>query len=476
MRAIAAQAEVPDPYVDGLLGRVKWAEASLTFAFPSDPAFFGTDYRSGEPADNFAALTGAERTSLREALQAFATVSGLTFSESSGADSGEATLRVAKTDATGAAWTYAPGPSDKSGDVWFSNAGDVLDGARPGNHAWFTMLHELGHAVGLKHPHEVQGAFPAMPEDRDSIEFSVMSYRSHVGVKGLAYENGDASYPQSLMMYDIAALQAMYGANFAYSDTDTTYAWNAKTGQLAVDGARAPAPVGAKVFLTIWDGGGNDTYSFASYRKNLKVDLSPGGWTLTAKAQLAALGSGHSARGNIANALLHDGDPRSLIENAIGGRGNDRMLGNEADNALTGGGGNDRLVGKGGVDTAAYAGKASSYTWIEKANGSWLVTDSRKSGKDGHDKLFDIEVLQFKDGEVSLVDEAGQATERSPARSMVSVSPNASASADASHQPRQELWDKLITSNFPGAIVPLADHAEVMGGLLTFVQHSDLHL
>jgi serralysin len=33
------------------------------------------------------------------------------------------------------------------------------------------------------------------------------------------------------------------------------------------------------------------------------------------------LGDSHFARGNVFNALLYNGDPRSLIENAIGGSG-----------------------------------------------------------------------------------------------------------------------------------------------------------
>jgi serralysin len=53
------------------------------------------------------------------------------------------------------------------------------------------------------------------------------------------------------------------------------------------------------------------------------------------------LGDGNYARGNVANALLYNGDPRSLIENAIGGTGNDVLIGNQAANRLTGGGGAD---------------------------------------------------------------------------------------------------------------------------------------
>jgi len=391
---------VKDPYANGLLSGTKWAEQSLTFAFPENSSAYGS-YTSSEPSNNFASLTDAERGALREALQEFAAVAALSFTEAAGPDAGAAVLQFAKSDATGTAWAYAPSRSEKGGDVWFSNSGDLVGGAQPGNYAWFTMLHEIGHALGLKHPHEVDGPFPAMPKDRDSVEYSVMSYRSFVGTKGMAYANDDDSYPQSLMMYDIAALQEMYGANYGFRGTDTTYAWNQRTGQLTVNGIAEAKPLGNKVFLTIWDGGGTDTYNFASYRKTVKIDLAPGAWTVTAKAQLANLGDGHQARGNVANALLHDGNPASLIENAVGGSGNDRIFGNQGANTLTGGAGNDRLDGRDGIDTATFAGTASRYE-VEKAKGAWIVTDTRKDGGDGTDRLVDIEVLKFKDRTISI--------------------------------------------------------------------------
>ena len=74
--------------------------------------------------------------------------------------------------------------------------------------------------------------------------------------------------------------------------------------------------------------------------------------------QTANLGSGgHFARGNIANALLFQGDTRSLIENAIGGAGSDDIVANQAINRLTGNGGEDEFawasVGDAGLGSLA---------------------------------------------------------------------------------------------------------------------------
>jgi serralysin len=95
--------------------------------------------------------------------------------------------------------------------------------------------------------------------------------------------------------------------------------------------------------MTIWDGGGNDTYDLSNYGNGTTIDLRPGQWTTTSQTQIADLGDLHDARGNIANALLYNGDPRSLIENAISGSGNDTLIANQAANHLTGGGGADNF-------------------------------------------------------------------------------------------------------------------------------------
>jgi serralysin len=119
-----------------------------------------------------------------------------------------------------------------------------------------------------------------------------------------------------------------------------------------VNGKGQGAPGANRIFLTVWDGGGTDTYDFSRYTTNLKVDLRPGEWTTTSSAQLARLHYDGSkvAVGNIANALLHNSDARSLIDNAKGGAGHDVMTGNAAANVFWGNAGNDKLYGGNGND------------------------------------------------------------------------------------------------------------------------------
>uniref|UniRef100_UPI00195366F3 M10 family metallopeptidase C-terminal domain-containing protein n=1 Tax=Streptococcus pneumoniae TaxID=1313 RepID=UPI00195366F3 len=66
-------------------------------------------------------------------------------------------------------------------------------------------------------------------------------------------------------MDDIAAIQAMYGANFATHAENTVYSFSPTTGEEFINGVGQGEPGANRVFLTIWDGGGNDTYDFSNY-------------------------------------------------------------------------------------------------------------------------------------------------------------------------------------------------------------------
>jgi serralysin len=161
------------------------------------------------------------------------------------------------------------------------------------------------------------------------------------------------------MMLDIAALQAMYGADYGHLAGDTRYAWDPATGETFIDGAGRGLPGGSwpwggtnKVFLTIWDGGGTDTYDLSNYATGVSVDLAPGGHSRLSAEQLAVLDTrdGTTARGNVYNALLHGGNAASLVENATGGAGADTLAGNLTANRLEGGSGGDLLSGLAGDD------------------------------------------------------------------------------------------------------------------------------
>jgi serralysin len=403
MTAIATVSPTGDLYIDGILYGAKWAVSSLTFSFPGSASFYGAGYASGETSNDFQAFNGTQQAAVRSILNQYSSVINFKFTEITETSGQHAELRYAESDAPSTAWAYFPSTSATAADAWFNNATGWYDAPALGNYAWQAFQHETGHALGLKHPQDAMGAFGPIPTDHDSLEYTVMSYRSYIGAPTTSgYTNEAYGYPQTLMMLDVAALQTMYGANFSTNLGNTVYEWNPATGQESINGVLQPDSPANKIFMNIWDGGGHDTYNFSSYTTNLKVDLRPGQWTTASTAQLASLGAGHVAIGNISNSLLYQNNPASLIEDAIGGSGNDTITGNQVDNKLTGGHGNDTLNGDLGTDTAVYSGPRASYQLTHNANGSWTIADLRSGNPDGTDTLTNIEQAQFSNQLVVL--------------------------------------------------------------------------
>jgi serralysin len=378
-----------DQNIDGLLTGARWEATALAYSFPADGSVYEKSYGSGEPHSNFGSLNAIQIAAARSAFGMIAAVTGLSFVEKVETTTSHATVRLAMSDVPASAWTYTPGGSQEGGDTWFRNSGGWYDAPVPGTYAFYTFIHEIVHAVGLKHGHETDGYGP-MSRDRDSMEYSVTTYRSYIGASGLHVENETGGYAQTLMMYDIAALQHMYGADFSTRNGDTVYRWDPATGQTFIDGVGQAAPAGNRVFMTIWDGGGIDTYDLSTYATPVTVDLRPGEWSKTSAEQLAYLGGGQYARGNVANALLHQGDVRSLIENAIGGSGADQVTGNAAANALSGGNGSDRLSGLESNDTLR--GGGGNDTLAGNAGRDSFIFDARPSRTANSDRIVDFNV------------------------------------------------------------------------------------
>jgi len=416
MPATSTIAPTGNAYVDGVLSGTKWAVTSFTFSFPSSASYYGSGYGSGEPLTNFEALNSVQMDATRAVLAEYSAVANVTFQEITETATQHADIRLAESDKPSTAWAYYPTTAAPGGDAWFNNTKGYFDNPVLGTYAYAAFVHELGHALGLKHPHEASGSFGAMPLDKDSLEYSVMSYRSYIGQSTSGgYTNPSGSYPQSLMMYDIAALQKMYGANFNTNSGNTTYRWSPSTGEMLVNGVGQGAPAANKIFLTIWDGGGSDTYDFSNYTTGVTVDLRPGQWSTASSTQRALLHYDGSkvAAGNIANSLLYNGDLRSLIENAIGSSASDLLIGNVANNVLDGGAGNDRLIGdagndilKGGADsdTAVFTGARSQYQVTQLADGSLSVVDLRSGSPDGSDIAWNVEQFEFSDKKYTIAD------------------------------------------------------------------------
>ncbi|KQR68835.1 M10 family metallopeptidase [Rhizobium sp. Leaf341] len=353
-------AKTGNALVDGLISGNAWNAATLTYAFPTSTTAYG--YTSGvyenvapvSQAQQKAALFFLEQSYGPAANDGFS-VEGFTLLKLSAGTATNATLRFAESStANPTAYAFYPGTYEEAGDLWFGTeyAGTPFDyrTAKIGTYAWHTIGHELGHALGLKHGHESV----ALPTAYDSVEFSIMTYRAYVGAPLTGYSYGLNDAPQSFMSLDIAALQAMYGADYTVMKGDTVYRWTPGSGNTIIDGTVAIAPGANTIFATIWDGGGTDTFDLSAYKTGLSIDLQPGKFSLFSADQAADLGGGPNnghARGNIFNALLYKNNTASLIENVLGGSGNDRIVGNQVANTLTGNAGNDKLYGLAGDDS-----------------------------------------------------------------------------------------------------------------------------
>lgn len=352
-----------DADIDGVLWGYKWATKHLTYSIPGK----ASAWEYGRGIVHFEPLNALQRSAAAAALENADAVSGLRLTRG-GADAdlrfGTA-HRVNYFDGLG---SHPPGFSNMSaegvppdpwftpaarGDMWFSRG--AYEVPKPGTPSFAAVfLHELGHALGLKHGHDAQYGpngilFPKLPRGHDSQEYSVMTYNTYPGHTPERFK-APLDYPTTYMQNDIAALQHMYGADYGFRSSSTVYKWHPRTGEMFVNGVGQGEPVRNKIFLTIWDGGGRDTFDFSNYTSNVIANLKPGHWSTPSQGQKAYLGDHAYARGSIATALLHEGDARGLIENVTGGSGNDRLTGNDAANVLRGKNGNDILRGEDGND------------------------------------------------------------------------------------------------------------------------------
>lgn len=334
-------ADTGNAAVDALISGVRYATKTLTYSFAdfgtstywsTAASGYGPTGSGGEPwSPAFDVLAPSDRVAAREAMAAWAAVSGLTLTEVSETSTRVGDLRLAYTwtqemgDAQ--AYAYLPSSGPKGGDIWFSTLqSNYTEAWVPGSYEYLTVLHEIGHAIGLKHPFEQPGAIdPAL----DARSYTVMSYSALAG-----NPNAYFSYePTTPMVLDIAAIQALYGPAMGTGAGNTTYTFGGN----------------GDYHRTIWDVGGTDTIVYQSAAGG-EIDLREGlagGSTLGKPVQVIDASSGQ-VLGAVYNVWIAYG---TVIENATGGSGADRIIGNGAANRLLGGGGNDTISGGAGADT-----------------------------------------------------------------------------------------------------------------------------
>lgn len=401
-----------------------WANSSsATFSGPNGSGNYSTD---DEPnATTHYGLSATEQTAARNALQAWADVANLSFSEVTESSTNVGDIRFAFTsvNADTSSWGWARYPDSSwpsAGDIWISTGSSGATSSSDwsaGSYNYRALIHEVGHAVGLKHSFEDS---PILSSSQDTLQYTMMSYTDHphsLFIRVTTGSGGSVSYraydvvPDTPMLYDIAAIQYIYGANTSYQSGSNTYTFDPST----------------PFFRTIWDTGGTDTISVSNFTKGCTIDLRAGYFSKITIESDSTAGYNWS---KTPPTPTYDGTDNlaiaygCTIENATGGSGNDTLTGNDGSNSLDGGSGNDTLKGGSGNDTleggsgndtAIFPGNATSAT-ITYSSATDTYTIVTASGS--NDTAHGIEYLQF-DNEVLSVSPAIART--STASTMVSA-------------------------------------------------------
>ena len=360
------------------LGYLSDLDSSRTYyySFPSvAPGYLTSE--TGDYLTGWSAFTAAEKTATQSSFSYIASLLNLHFQLSTMDDALNTLSFANNTQDQSAGYALHPSDSPLGSDVFLDNSA-LNQEAQSGTYAALTLIHEIGHALGLKHPFSATDSAgdsatpPYLSGAEDNTAWTVMSYNSN-----------EAQYDFKYSDLDIAALQYLYGPSPNSRTSNDTYTVSKTSANF------------------VWDGAGTDTLDASALTDPAVLYLTPGYWgyvgskadTITSAGQVTVnFGSSiENLKGGTQADQLFGNAQSNRIE---GGSGNDTLQGWDGSDTLVGGAGNDKLMGSTGTDWAQYVGPRSNYTISWSAtNGSLTIN----SVAEGFDTLWDIEKLQFSD-------------------------------------------------------------------------------
>ncbi len=313
--------------LNSLLYGTSWSWSSgftvtnLTYSFFEEgTSKYALSYSASQEYLDAYELAPAQQTAIIDSLAKWSAVSNVKFTQVTDTDTTVGDLRFggyAGMDDNTAAWAYLPDNTPVAGDVWIGPQTNEPAPAE-GSYDYMTFMHEIGHALGLKHPFE-QSFYNSttLSPMLDDVRYTIMSYTN-----GYSYE------PTTPMLLDILAIQKLYGANALWEAGNTTYSWGADQ----------------SVFETIWDGGGVDTIDASNQASSVFLNLNEGEFS----------NIGKTFYDYQQQKYINDGLAIAFgakIENATGSAFKDTLVGNDLANVLDGGAGADFMLGGAGNDT-----------------------------------------------------------------------------------------------------------------------------
>ena len=366
---------------------------------------------------DISALSNEAKTLALMAMDAWAEVSGLTFTAAAAGANPDIDFNE-NTRANGGRQAVTRSTISLANDTIISatvtvsaNWSTNFDGSANyalNSYRYQTYIHEVGHALGLGHSGPYNGQLvdeagvSYHAYNQDAWNYTVMSYRDQ-GEAG----TGTPRLVLAPQLVDIIAIQNFYGANGQTRSGDSVYGFNStETGVLDFEGTffnqgiRPPS-------LAIYDAGGTDTLDFSGYSANQVISLVEGSFSSIGDN----INTGDPEDPLINNIAIAVG---TVIENAIGGSGDDSFIGNDSDNVFTGNGGNDGLVMAGG-DDIVFGGAGNDTIYGQDG-------DDQLYGEGGIDRLFggdgddildggaDIDVLVAGDGNDTVIGGDGNDT------------------------------------------------------------------
>ena len=391
--------------------------ATMRYCFPSSLPSYDQD--AGH-ALGWQAFSPTQAGRAREALAHVASVCGLSFVETTNPAQPNTIAFANNQQSTSAGYGLYPSKNLSGSDLFLDVDSPGNDKFADGTYAALTLIHEIGHALGLKHPFSgpdadgdvADGPYLTGPED--ATAWTVMSYT-----------DSEEQYALKLSPLDVAALHYLYGPNPTARAGNDVY---------RVD-ASAPN--------FIWDGSGVDRIDASGLTQGVTIDLRPGAWGYVGAAPAARI----TAPGQI---TVNFG---SVIEQLTGTAQADRLTGNEADNRLEGGAGddtleagagNDVLDGGPGQDTVLAGGVFASFSLTRDAV-SGGFTLAALGGDLGRDTLTAIERVVFHDGSVELTATGALALQRDlTAPALLAAQPAEGAVAVPVGSPLTLRWSEAL--------------------------------